>query len=126
MLDIRVTLRVFSVSNSLSDLKAKLGEPTEGFSFEDEKSGGRGKRDKTCWALEVSNSQDGNLESNILEIVSFLDDRANTFQELRQSCDVDLFCMLSTNNGQGGALLSDAMMRRLVFYGLSIVFDVYS
>jgi Domain of unknown function (DUF4279) len=126
MLDVRVTLRVFSTVESLSALKETLGEPTKGFSTGDVKPGGKGVREKTYWALETSCAPGSSLESHLVQIISFLDSRVDVLSRLRLDCEVDLFCMLSTTNGQGGALLSDTVMRRLVAYELSLVFDVYS
>jgi len=61
-----------------------------------------------------------------MQVLSFLDARVDALSRIRQQCDMDLSCMLSTDNGQGGALLSDTVMRRLADHHLSVVFDVYS
>jgi hypothetical protein len=126
MLQIKVTLRVFSTVHSLSDLSQVLGAPTRGFSMGDPGPGDKSARDRTYWAREASCPPDSDLEVHILQVISFLDDRADAFARIRRAGDVDLFCMLSTSNGQGGASLSHTVMRRLVAHELSIVFDVYS
>jgi hypothetical protein len=126
MLEVRMTLRVFSTAQSLADLKWVLGEPTTGFSIGDAKPKGKGTRDRTYWALKTSCTQSSSLESHALEILSFLDKRGDGLTRIRSDCDIDVFCMLSTSDGQGGALLPVDIMRRLVTHGLGVVFDVYS
>jgi Domain of unknown function (DUF4279) len=126
MLSVKVTLRAFSAQLSLHDLIDVLGEPTKGHSIGDAVAGRPQVHPSTYWAREARAPENETLESKIQEMLGFFEDRADAVSQLRARCDLDLFCMLATDNGQGSASLSSATIRRLGASGIPIHFDVYA
>lgn len=126
MLEIKVTLRVFSANYSLPELTAVLGDPTNGFSLGDIYGRKERVREQTLWALDSSVPPDEDLESHANSIVAYLDSRAAAIAGLAGKCEMDLFCMLRSDNGQGGATLPCRIMEKLSSYKLGMVFDVYA
>jgi hypothetical protein len=124
MLETKATLRVFSTSRTLAELTGILGRPDQGFSKADSSGPGGKTRPRTFWAWESRSERSATLESHLQEVLSFID-AVEGFEQLRKDCEVDVICMLSTTNGQGGANLSHDMMARLGARQLSLVFDVY-
>lgn len=126
LLDFKVTLRVSSKNDTLSDLIKNLGEPTKGFSIDDLYSKGKRKREFTLWSLESSKQPSDDFDSHLGDILNFLDRRSSCISKLSCNCEMDLFCMFSSDNGQGGAVLSAATIKKLSSYELDLVFDVYA
>jgi hypothetical protein len=125
MLSIKATLRVFSKVHTLPAIGELLGEPTKGFSKGDEWAPGKRMRETTLWALESTAGRSESLETHLWQLISFLDEKPQALSELKD-CKKDLFCMLGSDNGQGGATLSCALLRQIAKHGLDIVFDVYA
>jgi hypothetical protein len=124
MLEIKATLRVFSTARTLAELTGILGPPDRGFS-KGESSGPGGKQGpRTFWSWESRAGRSATFELHLQEVLSFID-AVEGFEQLRQDCEADVFCMLSTTNGQGGANLSHELMARLGARQLSLVLDVY-
>ena len=49
------------------------------------------------------------------------------FEKLKQGqCNVDITCMLDSDNGQGDTKISALSMERLSKLGLDLTFDVYA
>lgn len=126
MLDIRVSLRVSSEVVSLKELERLLGRASSGHSKGDAFSRGSKKRSQTVWILESSRSPRENMEEHINEILCFIDGKKPEFTYLGSTCSFNLFCMLSSENGQGGAVLSPQILSRVSDYNLELVLDVYS
>jgi hypothetical protein len=126
MLTFKVTLRVFSADYTLMDLTRILGEPTKGFSVGDTYSRGKNKREQSLWALESTSLPTESFEVHLKEIINFLDGKVEEVAGLVARCKLDLFCMLSSDNGQGGALLSSLTMEKISRYNLDMQFDVYA
>ncbi len=123
MLEYKVTLRIFSKSCQLDELSTALGNPTKGYSIGDLFSRNRKKRELTFWSKESSTSD--NFESHLNEILSFIDLKESEMTKLKETCEFDLFCMLSSNNGQGTTELTPKVMRKIADYDLNLILDVY-
>lgn len=126
MLEIKVTLRVFSANYTLAELSAILGMPTDGFSVGDIYGRNARVREETFWSLESSLPSSVELEAHVNEIISFLDGKKELMLRLVDKCEVDLSCMLRSTNGQGGTFLSCDVIEKLHHHKLSIAFDVYA
>jgi len=127
-LDIKATLRVFSKVHPLPDLINTIGEPTSGFSIGDKFSKGRKSREHTYWSFDSSNINPKNgFDEHLAEVLSFFELKKNQILKLRnEGCDVNIFCMLASDNGQGGATLSSETMSKLSEFNLDLIFDVYA
>jgi hypothetical protein len=49
----------------------------------------------------------------------------NAFLSLKEECDMDFFCYLGSENGQGGVVIPSGMSKQLSDYDLNLVLDVY-
>lgn len=126
MLNIKVTLRIFSETYSLSQISSLLGKPAKGFSVGEVYGKSNKTRELTLWSIETSLPQENSLDSHINEIITFLDSRSESIEMLRHDCTLDVFCMLRTDNGQGGAVLPYPIMEKLSNYRINVVLDVYA
>lgn len=124
MLETKATLRIFSATRPLSELKGILGQPSRGFSKGDHSGPGGSSRQRTFWAWESRSPQTAGLESHLQEVLVLIDS-IKAFDQIRKDCEIDVFCMLSTTNGQGGAVVPHPLMARMAALELDLVFDVY-
>jgi hypothetical protein len=123
MLKAKVTLRIASRSRSLSAIQALLGAPTDEYSSE-ERDGGSGRvTKKTVWELQV---QGAPFELLILEMAAILDSHSHKIVDLSRDCEIELFCYLYSENGQGGATLSRDVLKRLALHNVDIHLDIYA
>jgi hypothetical protein len=125
MLEVKATLRVFSQTYNFSQLKDFLGEPTKGFSKGDSYSRENKIREKSFWSIESKVSPNEKFELHIMDIINFIKAKEAAFSTLHNDCEVDIFCMLNSNNGQGGFMLPYHLADEISKYHLDIVFDVY-
>lgn len=126
MLDTKVTLRVFSNCIDLLAIKEVLGEPSKGYSKGDSFSKGNKTRENSYWSLESSLNPSAKFESHVAEILNYIESKADVFSRMQNECEIDLFCMLSSDNGQGGFSLPVSLSEKLSEYRLDIVFDIYA
>lgn len=124
MLDSYATLRVASDTLSLKDINDLLGEPSDGFSKGDEYGNAKRLRNHTQWNLTLGKDKNSSLQSDILEILEFLSHKET--DDLFEECSVDIFCMLSSDNGQGSFTLDQNVCDKLSKLKLPITFDFYS
>lgn len=126
MLETKVTLRIFSTERTLTELNSVLGLPTDGFSLGDIYGVNGQYREQTYWSLESSRPSNEGLDSHIGEIILFLDTKTGLAADFLDKCNIDLSCMLYSDNGQGGTNLSLKTIELLYRHKLSIAFDVYA
>lgn len=126
MLKIKVTFRIFSSFYTLSDISKFLGEPDKGFSAGDSYGKSNNKREMTLWAKKTKLLEADTLESHIKEVIKFINGNSENIKAIKDKCNFDIFCMLSSDNGQGGASLQAAVFGELYNYGVGLTFDVYS
>jgi hypothetical protein len=124
MLETKITLRVVSTVRTLSELERTLGSPSRGFSKGDISRSSGKPREKTYWGWQSKSPRSAPFESHLQELLAFIDS-IKEFEQLQESCEVDVVCMLSTTNGQGGATLSYASLAALAALRLDLVLDVY-
>lgn len=127
-LDFRATLRVFSKVHTLAELSKLIGEPSGGFSIDDGFSKGKRKRDHTFWSIDSSHiDPKSEFSVHLKEILNFYDSNKDGLSKLKgDGCTINVFCLFSSNNGQGGATLPAEIMLRLSQLNLDLVFDVYA
>jgi hypothetical protein len=123
MLDYKVTLRISSKDHSLEDLSSLLGKPSRGYSVGDLYSRENKNREFTLWCKKSSSSE--SFELQLIEMLNFLESNESIIINLKESCEIDLFCMLRSNNGQGATKLSSPLMRRIAYHDLNITLDFY-
>lgn len=127
-LDIRATLRVISTKHTLAELRCTIGDPKHGFSIGDEFSKGKKNREHTYWSFDSSGiSERRSFDKHLSEVLDFYELRKIEMITLRQEgCVVNVMCLFSSDNGQGGAELSSKTIDRLSKLNLDLVFDIYA
>ncbi len=127
MLEIKVTLRVYSQKISLKNITDQLQcEPEYGFSRGDLYARDRRTRDHSLWTIESKLSPKDDFEQHILTVLDFMDNKQDAIVQLKKDCTIDLFCYLGTENGQGGAVLSSQVMKKVIQHDLNIMLDVHA
>jgi hypothetical protein len=126
MLEFKATLRIFSQGYTLVELTKILGDPTRGYSIGDSYSRNKKSREQTFWSLESSSLPTDDFESHLNDITSFVNSKEQDLVNLRNKCELDIFCMLSSDNGQGSATLPSQVLKKVSRYDLDIVLDVYA
>jgi len=124
VLNCKATLRVKSEQLNLEDISDVLGPPTSGFSKGDEYGKAKQLRKHTQWSFVACGEDNSPLQQHILTLLNFLSEKE--IASIRQKCDVDIFCMLSSNNGQGSFTIDRTIYEKLLTAGLPITFDFYA
>ncbi|GAA60737.1 hypothetical protein P20652_2603 [Pseudoalteromonas sp. BSi20652] len=65
------------------------------------------------------------LESHLSKITTVLESKQKEILELKDELDVDIFCSLTSDNGQGGAVVTAELMNLLSPFQVNVVFDLY-
>ena len=65
------------------------------------------------------------LAEHIEEVVAFARARTGAIASLRESCDLDVFCMVSSSSGQGSCILEPGLLAELAALGLPLSLDLY-
>lgn len=125
MLKFKAQLRVWSKEYTLPEIEHFLGIPSKGHSIGDKYSRGRKVREESLWVLRSSLMGNETFEVHLNHLIEFLDAHAGVLSRLKQKCEMDLFCMLSSNNGQGTTVIPSNIMKTLAAYDLNLVLDVY-
>ncbi len=125
MLEIKATLRISSKCLTLDKLKQVLGQPTKGHSIGDNISRGNTKREFSYWGWELPPEKRVSLESHIGKLLKILDDKKESIDVIRDQIEIDIFCCLSSDNGQGGAIFSAGLIKLLELYNIDVVLDLY-
>ncbi|UZJ45954.1 DUF4279 domain-containing protein [Marinimicrobium sp. C6131] len=125
MLELKATLRISSKELTLGELKKVLGDPTSGFSMGETFSRGAKKREFSYWAWELDPEIKVSLESHIRKILKILDAKQEQLSTIKNKVDVDIFCRLSSDNGQGGAVFSSNLVKLIEPHGIDVIFDLY-
>jgi hypothetical protein len=123
------SLSVFSETNSLRDLTAALGAPSQGYDRGTPVSRRQPdgpKRMQASWFLESKGQRVRPLEDQIGELVVAADEHRETFDALTPGPERRIFCaVFSGENAQGGFMLEPGLLGRLADLDLPLVFDLY-
>lgn len=125
MLKFKAQLRIWSKVYSLNDLKSYLGEPSKGHSLGDEYSRGKRVREESLWVLKSTLSSNDSFKDHLNQLIDFLDAKSDVLSSIKSQCQMDFFCMLRSDNGQGTTVLPLKVMKNLALYDLDLVLDVY-
>jgi hypothetical protein len=123
----RCTLRISSETVPLAAIVSAMNaEPTRGYEASDPigRTDPR-PRGRALACFESSLPRAAPLHEHIEELVEVVRARAGAIAALRETCDIDLFCMVSSENGQGSCILEPALMADLGTVGLPLCLDPY-
>jgi hypothetical protein len=68
---------------------------------------------------------DASLEEHIAKVLHDFQPRTGELRSLRKECNIDLFCMYSSESGQGTCTLSSMVLRELANFDVSLIIDLY-
>lgn len=124
MLECKATLRVKSDNLTLTEISNVLGEPTKGFTKGQEFGKAQRKRPHTQWILVTDENNDSSMQNHVIKLLEFFLEK--DLSSIEADCEIDIFCMLSSDNGQGSFTFDKKIYEKLMNTGLSITFDFYS
>lgn len=82
-------------------------------------------RDETLWILESGLSVEEPLEGHIQDILSLVQGNEARFGELLPDCQLEIFCGFASASGQGGLVLSSALLKAITVAPIDLVIDLY-
>lgn len=86
-----------------------------------------GTQQYSMWILESSLPETCSLEEQIVSVIEKLERSEAGLRSIREKLlSADLFCLFSTNEGQGSIELSASVLGRIANLGLELIIDVYS
>ncbi len=128
MIDIKVSLRIYSEVYSLTEVSEKLGCSEDfGYSKGDILSeNSNSVYSETLWGKAKHSISFDKLNVYLDELVTWVNSRKVPFFELIHNSSIrsDLFIGFFSDNGQGGTEISAENMKRISEFGLDLVFDV--
>jgi hypothetical protein len=77
------------------------------------------------WLLESPLAGKSPIEQHLDWIARFLQTHQSQLSSLETSCDVDAFCLYSSDNGQGSICVSKSLIQQLRDFPIDLVFDLY-
>ena len=132
MIRSKVTLRIHSDELTLEDIANILGYSSalRNYSIGDMRGGRTNKKPSkySLWSLSSDTliPEDSDFDKHIESILDFIEKHSKKFDVVRADSDLDLFCFLSTDGSQGGAVISYELAERLADQKLNLVLDLYS
>ena len=107
----------------------RLGiEPSQSFEVGDPFSRGTRSRTHSLWSLESSRSKAGDdLEGHLRELLDLMLPLREPLSGLAaEGYDMDWWCFIGEEGGQGGVTLSDSLLRDLAVLPVSLSLDIYA
>ena len=124
------SLRFFGDDLDPQEITSRLGgPPTVGVRKGDAWLTSRGveKIARTgSWRLQVDRRQPGDLDGQILELLSHLTSDLETWRELSARYRGDIFCGLFLETGNDGGSLSPTTLAAIGLRGLELDLDIYA
>jgi hypothetical protein len=121
------SLRVSSESLGEADLVAALGPPTISHDVRSLVSPrSQTRRTDSVWILDSSGHKTNQpLDEQVEELVQFAEAQSEVLDQLRSTCNIDLFCGLGERTINAGFQLRPDLTRRIAALELTITVHVY-
>jgi hypothetical protein len=82
--------------------------------------------EESVWLYQSPLPDTSDLHAHLEHLVNLLESRVQEMGGIRDRLrSVDIFCMFSSENGQGSAELSSGLIRRLGECGVDLIIDLY-
>jgi|SRR5215204_1874048 len=126
----RVSLRLSGESLPVEEIESRLGLEPSSFG----RKGGRLRGDPryakyrtNVWVSKYLVNSDVPFEEQITGLLDMLEPKLGALKEILSLPGVkgELFLGFGSGNGQGGAIFSPQLLRRVADYGLSLSLDLY-
>ncbi|OUC11925.1 MAG: hypothetical protein B0A82_24780 [Alkalinema sp. CACIAM 70d] len=114
----------------VEEIELRLGLASSSFGRKGEHLRGNPRYAKypiNVWVSKYLVNSDVPFEEQIAGLLDTLEPKADALKELLSLPDVEgeLFLGFSSGNGQGGAIFSPELLKRIAEYGLSLSLDLY-
>lgn len=81
-------------------------------------------KENLCIYENIAKKSD-DLEMHLKKIGLFIKNNENKLKELITNCEIDVYCGISYNGGQGGIVLNSEILKKLASIPIEIIFDLY-
>lgn len=82
--------------------------------------------EQSVWVLESALPDNADLADHISSLVSVLESRKHQLNEIaRRTTGIDLFCMFSSENGQGSTQFTPVLLGRVAALNVDLTIDLY-
>ena len=86
---------------------------------------GSSKRERSVWSRRSSLSEQNPLAEHVAELVSFLETKKAAIEDLNNTLQFDIWCMVSHEKDQCGFSFEAKDLGALSRLGANLIFDVY-
>ena len=127
--DYSVTLRVASKTLTTSEISERMGcSATDSYEMGQlisNRTAPARYREEALWRLVADLRGSEDLTDRLEYFVRFISEKKAAILTLQENCDVELYCSISSDNGQGGFTLNSRLLSHLASMDIDIVFDLY-
>jgi hypothetical protein len=126
----KATLRVFTPESSLDFVSAALGVLPAQVHLKGEPRSKRNPQstvyEESVWLYDSELPDCSELHEHIDALLTLLERNADRVANIRQRItSMDIFCMYSSDHGQGSAILQAELIRRLAKHDIDLIMDLY-
>jgi hypothetical protein len=126
----RVSLRLMSDNLPVEEIESRLGLAPESFGRKGEHLRGdprKARYQTNVWVSKYLVDSSVPFEEQITYLLDLLEPKFGALREVMslQGVEGELFLGFSSRNGQGGAIFSPEVLRRVADCGLSLSLDLY-
>ena len=123
----RVSLRLLGDGLPLDEIEARIGLMPSHMGRKGEPTRLGWKRLSNVWSWQYPANSDVEFEEQIEGLLNILEPKIGALKEILAMPEVEgeLFLGFGSDNGQGGAFFSSALLRRIADCGLSVLLDLY-
>src|SRR5262249_37901990 len=121
------SLRITKPGMSAAAVTARLGiEPTYSHEVGDT-FGRRGqRRTQAMWSPSTRADGRGRLAEHLARLLDRIEPQRSVIEELaNEGCEMDWFCFVGVEGGQGGVVLDAGLLRRLAALPVELILDIY-
>lgn len=123
--DLRISSLEFTPSEITNILSKEPTESAEKGRLMSPKNPKSQRIERNGWFLSSGLPDNASLEKHLDILLEFIASKQMEFNKLEKKCDIDIFCGLSIKGGQGTFSLSADLMKKLSFFPLEVIFDLY-
>jgi Domain of unknown function (DUF4279) len=122
-----VTLRIDSPIFSSQEISKRLKlDPERVLERGEHFYKSRKKRSETTWLYKSDFPEENLLDEHLKNILNIIGDKKAEFIELSNNgCAFVLFCFYSSDNGQGGIILNNDLIKKLAVWPFDVVIDIH-
>ena len=125
-----VSLRIASRVRSVSDITQAVGVPPSKSVEKGELMSKRSRvpkyREESLWFIGSGLLPSAPIEDHLQKITEFIDVHLSSLQPLSADCDIGVYCNFTICTGQGGFVLTNELLQKLLRLPLDLWVDLFS